>query len=90
MVRSTRLGLYQPYGHCNALSTGEIVMRLLSKKQVKELVLYSVTHIDRLEKTGKFPKRVRLGTHRIGYVESEIIEWLEEKICERDKPTDTP
>ena len=35
-------------------------LRLLSKKQVKALVLYSFAHIDRLEKAGQFPKRVRL------------------------------
>ena len=64
---------------------GRIVMRILSKKQVKELVLYSITHIDRLEKTGKFPLKVRLGLNRVGYVESEIMEWLEQRLCERDK-----
>ena len=36
-------------------------LRLLSKKQVKELVLYSYAHIDRLEAAGAFPKRVRMG-----------------------------
>ena len=40
---------------------GEIVMRLLSKRQVKEMVLYSPQHIARLEKAGQFPKRVQLG-----------------------------
>ena len=33
-------------------------MKVPSKRQVKELVLYSLQHIDRLEKAGKFPKRV--------------------------------
>jgi prophage regulatory protein len=35
-----------------------IVMRILSKRQVKELVLYSPQHIARLEKAGSFPLRV--------------------------------
>ena len=65
-------------------------MRLLSKKQVRELVLYSFAHIDRLEKAGTFPKRVRLGQHRVGWVESEVVGWLEERIWRRDNPTDTP
>ena len=65
-------------------------MRFLSKKQVKELVLYSFAHIDRLEAAGKFPKRVRLGQNRVGWVESEIIEWIKRKIWKRDNPTDTP
>ncbi len=33
-------------------------MRILSKRQVQELVLYSPQHIARLEKAGQFPKRV--------------------------------
>ncbi len=33
-------------------------MRILSKRQLKELVLYSPQHIARLEKAGLFPKRV--------------------------------
>lgn len=50
-------------------------LRLLSKKQVRDLVLYSYAHIDRLEKAGLFPTRVRLSPHRtgrVGYVEAEI------------------
>ena len=40
---------------------GEIVMRILSKREVKELVLYSLQHIARLEKAGLFPKRAWVG-----------------------------
>ncbi|MFY0311583.1 helix-turn-helix transcriptional regulator, partial [Leisingera sp. D0M16] len=36
-------------------------MRILSKRQLKELVLYSPQHVARLEKAGQFPKRVQLG-----------------------------
>lgn len=43
---------------------GDIVMRILSKRQVKELVLYSPQHIARLEKAGLFPKRIQLGVPR--------------------------
>lgn len=60
-----------------------IVMRILSKRQVKELVLYSPQHIARLEKAGLFPKRVPLGPNRVGWVESEVQEWLEERLNAR-------
>lgn len=63
-------------------------MRLLSKKEVKGLVLYSPTHIKRLEDEGKFPERVRLGKGRyarVGWVESEVLDWILAKIAERDK-----
>jgi len=58
-------------------------MRLLSKRQVKELVLYSPQHIARLEKAGQFPKRVQLGPNRVGWVEAEVLEWLEERLNRR-------
>ena len=61
-------------------------MRILSKRQVKELVLYSPQHIARLEKAGQFPKRVQLGPSRVGWVEEEVLEWLRERLERRDKP----
>jgi prophage regulatory protein len=51
-------------------------MRILSKRELKELVLYSPQHVARLEKAGTFPKRVQLGPNRVGWVESEILDWL--------------
>lgn len=62
-------------------------MRFLSKRQVKDLVTYSFAHTARLESDGKFPKRVRLGTGRVAYVESEIEEWMASRIADRDRHT---
>ena len=62
---------------------GEFVMRILSKRQLKELVLYSPQHIARLEKAGKFPRRIQLGSNRVGWLESEVLEWLQEKLAAR-------
>ena len=59
-------------------------MKLLSKKQVREIVLYSPAHIARLEAAGKFPKRVKLGSGRVGYVDQEVYEWVYARIAERD------
>ena len=61
-------------------------MRLLSKKQLKEMVLYSGTQIQRLENAGQFPKRVRLGNglrSRVGWIESEVLDWLQKRIDQR-------
>jgi prophage regulatory protein len=65
-------------------------MRILSKHQVKELVLYSPQHIARLEAAGKFPKRIRLGQNRVGWIEDEVREWLQIRIDARENLTDTP
>jgi prophage regulatory protein len=59
-------------------------MKLLSKKQVREKVLYSFAHIARLEAVGLFPKRVPLGPGRVGYVEEEVENWIIKRIAERD------
>lgn len=62
-------------------------VRLLSKKELKQIVLYSPQHITRLERDGRFPKRVRLGPHqssRVGWLESEVMTWLRERIEQRD------
>ncbi|MCR8549781.1 AlpA family phage regulatory protein [Salipiger sp. P9] len=61
-------------------------MRILSKRQVKELVLYSPQHIARLEKAGQFPQRVRLGVNRVGWVEAEVLDWLEDRLARREMP----
>ena len=58
-------------------------MKFLSKKQVREKVLYSFAHIARLEAAGLFPKRVQLGPGRVGWVEEEIEEWMRERIAKR-------
>jgi prophage regulatory protein len=66
-------------------------MRLLSKRQLKEMVLYSPQHIQRLENAGRFPRRVRLGNGprcRVGWIEAEVLDWLQAHIKRRDIPTD--
>lgn len=59
-------------------------MKLLTKKEVKDRVCYSFAHIDRLEAEGRFPNRVRLGSMRVAWVESEIHDWILAKVAERD------
>ena len=62
-------------------------MRILSKKDVRALVLYSPQHIARLEQAGEFPRRVQLGRSRVGWIEAEVLEWLHERIQRRDRPS---
>ena len=62
-------------------------MKLLTKKQVKALVLYSYAHIDRLEAEGLFPVRVKLSKHRtgrVGWIEEEVVQWLQDRINARN------
>ena len=66
---------------------GDIEMRILSKRQLKELVLYSPQHVARMEKAGPFPKRVQLGPNRVGWVEAEVLDWLQHRLEGREAPT---
>lgn len=59
-------------------------MRIISKRQLRDLVPYSPQHIARLEKAGKFPKRVQLGPNRVGWVEEEVQDWLVAKAIQRE------
>ena len=54
---------------------------LVDKKELRHLVIYSPSHIDRLEKAGKFPKRRILGKRRVGWSRREILAWRD-----RDNP----
>ena len=69
------------------MQTRPIVERLLSKKQVREIIGLSYAQMARLEKAGKFVLRVRLTDHprgRCGYPESEIIAWIAQRIALRN------
>jgi len=61
-------------------------MRLLSKRQLKEMVLYSPQHVARLEKAGMFPKRIQIGPNRVGWVEAEVLDGLQERLDRREDP----
>jgi prophage regulatory protein len=66
-------------------------MKLLSKKQVKEIVGYSLAHIDRMENPKSpyydpfFPKRLRVGNRKVAWIEQELYDWLRRLIDRRSK-----
>ena len=87
LLASTYLGVCRNRGIAMLSFQGNIEMRILSKRQVKELVLYSPQHITRLERAGQFPKRVHLGPARVGWVEAEVLDWLQIRLANRDMPS---
>lgn len=58
-----------------------------SKKNIRNVVPISFTQIDRLEKKGKFPPRVKLSgddrTSKIGWVKKEVLDWCLQKAAQR-------
>ncbi|WP_449226818.1 helix-turn-helix transcriptional regulator [Azospirillum argentinense] len=62
-------------------------IRVLRFPQVKELVSFSRMHVDRLEKAGSFPQRIKLGANSVGWIESEVIAWVASKAEQRETVT---
>lgn len=65
-------------------------MRIIDWKTLKTMVPYSRQHIARLEKVGRFPKRVILSPSRVGWVYDEIVAYIEGRIRLRDNPPAAP
>jgi prophage regulatory protein len=58
--------------------------RLISAAERREMIPYSDMHIWRLEKQGRFPRRIRIGPNRVAWRLSEILEWINARAAERD------
>ena len=53
--------------------------RILPGSAVEEKTSLSRSTIWRLERDGKFPKKCRLSANRVGWLQSEIMAWLQER-----------
>lgn len=57
--------------------------RIISSAERRRLVPYSDMHIWRLERDGAFPKRIKLGKHRVGWDLAEVLAWIEKRKAKR-------
>ena len=62
-------------------------MKVLRKKDVAVKVGLSAVHIMRLVKWGRFPAPLKLGPASIGWLETEIDQWIEVKAAQRLSPS---
>lgn len=53
---------------------------LLRSSDLSAIVPYSLNHIRRLEDVGQFPKRIRIGANRVGWVRAEVEQWLNDRL----------
>ena len=51
--------------------------RIIRKPELLARVPLSDTTIWRMEKDGKFPRRIRLGGNSCGWLESEVAAWIQ-------------
>jgi prophage regulatory protein len=50
--------------------------RFLSTREVMDVTGMGRTTLWRLEREGEFPRRRRIVGHRVGWLESEVDEWI--------------
>lgn len=77
-------------------SPGELEDRILPWSQVKVISGLSRTTVWRLQKTGDFPASVQVSPNRMGWWQSELLEWKRSRLPRRlptprtpSKPDDT-
>ena len=58
-------------------------MRIIRKPELMSKIGLSDATIYRMEKAGRFPKRMQLGGNSVGWVESEVVEWVESRKAQR-------
>lgn len=58
--------------------------RVIRKPELLATVGLSDPTIWRMEKEGKFPKRIRLGGNSCGWFENEVLDWLAARGAERE------
>lgn len=56
--------------------------RVLRRKEVEQIVGYGSSQIYALKAQGKFPQPIRLGANRVGWLASEVYQWLAERVAE--------
>ena len=59
--------------------------RLITRKQLRTIVPYTPQHILRLEKRGKFPRRIRVGENRVAWLLSEVERWIAVRVEQREE-----
>lgn len=59
-------------------------MKLIKLKTVMEYTGLARSTVYKFIAEGRFPKPVKLGVRMVAWVESEVQEWIQEKIEHRD------
>ena len=62
--------------------------RIVSKREPRLMIPLSPQHILRLEKQGRFPKRIQIGARRVGWRLSDVEQWIAERAA--STPTTKP
>jgi prophage regulatory protein len=55
--------------------------RIIRKRQLHEFVGIRRTQVEQLISEGTFPKPIKLSTRAVGWTESSLIAWQQERIA---------
>ena len=58
--------------------------KIVKINAVKQQTHLSVASIYRLAKQGDFPKQMKLGVRASGWLQSEIVDWIQSRLNDRD------
>lgn len=64
-------------------------MKVLRLPEVITISGYQRSSVLAKARTGEFPAPIRLGPNSIGWIESEILDWLRERMAARDASAKT-
>jgi prophage regulatory protein len=62
------------------ISSSDQPIRILRLPQVSSITGLGRTMIYQMEAEKRFPKRVRIGTRAVGWIEGEVRAWLQKRI----------
>jgi prophage regulatory protein len=71
--------MLQPSGNPQSVED-KVVGRVLTKVAVIQLTGLSKSTIYSYIQLGKFPSPIKLGFRRVGWLESEVLEWINERV----------
>ena len=59
-------------------------MRIIKLHDVKKITTFSISTIYRLASQGKFPKPIKLAERSSGWIEQEVLDYLDNRIAQRE------
>lgn len=68
----------------NPMAYPEKTIRIIRIREVKEITGLGKSTIYDLIARSEFPKALRLAPKAVGWVESEVLDWVNDRIAERD------
>lgn len=83
-MEKLRMSLMSSGTEAQSTSAPPNPLRLISMNEVSRRVNFSKVHVYRLMKRGQFPRPIKVGAHRIAFIEAEVDDFIRAKIAERD------